>query len=61
MGEVRIQADLDGKTLAGMAGVHEWTVRKLENLHADAYSRTTLRLARALGGGRDVLREEPAG
>lgn len=57
--EARIQADLDGKTLAQRAGVHEQTVRKLENFHAGADPRTTLRLAKALGVKRSVLRNEP--
>lgn len=58
--EARIQADLDGKTLAERAGVHEQTVRKLENLHAGADPRTMLRLAKALGVNRKALKEEPA-
>lgn len=57
--EARIQADLGGKELAALAGVHEQTIRKLENLHAGADPRTTLRLARALGVKRSVLRNAP--
>lgn len=57
--EARVQADLGGKELAALAGVHEQTIRKLENLHAGADPRTTLKLARALGVKRSVLRNAP--
>ena len=46
--EARIRADLTGGKLAEKAGVHENTIRRLENLHTGADPRTVRRLSRAL-------------